>query len=297
MRRVEDAGPRSMSVAPWTFGRAVSALRRAGPFLKMALQNRDWIEQAVKEREFVRAKIAEKAAAEAKLAAFRAEFDDFARRCGSAGRPLTVSWDDVHPCLDDRTADTPFDRHYLYHPAWAARVLSRTRPRRHVDISSIVSFSAIISAFIPVDFFDFRPADIRLSDFKADAVDLLRLPFADNSIESLSCMHVLEHVGLGRYGDPMDPDGDLKAIRELTRVLARGGTLLVAVPVGKPCIAFNAHRIYDHAAFRDHFAGMELVEFALIRQHASAEGLILDPPDELVRAESYGCGCYWFRKP
>lgn len=276
--------------------RAVRALRRVGPFLKVAIQNRAWIEQAVKEREFIRRKIAEKAAADAKLATFRSDFDDFVRRSGSDSSRLSISWNDIHPCLDDRTADTRFDRHYLYHPAWAARVLSRTRPKRHVDISSIVSFSAILSAFIPVDFFDIRPVDVRLNNFEAGAADLVNLPFADGSIESLSCMHVIEHIGLGRYGDPIDPDGDLKAIRELTRVLAPGGTLLVAVPVGEPRIAFNAHRIYDHAAFRGYFGELELIEFALIRGRAEAEGLILNPANEIVRAESYGCGCYWFRK-
>src|SRR5262249_40525713 len=134
------------------------------------------------------------------------------------------------------------------------------------------------------------------SNFKAGAADLLKLPFADNSIESLSCMHVLEHVGLGRYGDPVDPDGDLKAVGELTRGLARGGALVVAGSGGRARGGFNAHRIYDHAAFRSYFGELELIEFALIREQAEAEGLIIDPPDELVRAQSYGCGCYWLRK-
>jgi hypothetical protein len=63
-------------------------------------------------------------------------------------------------------------------------------------------------------------------------------------------MHVIEHIGLGRYGEALDPDGDLKAIRELVRVLAAGGNLLVVVPVGRPRIQFNAHRIYDYVEFR-----------------------------------------------
>jgi SAM-dependent methyltransferase len=175
-------------------------------------------------------------------------------------------------------------------------VLARTRPKSHVDISSIVTFSTLISAFIPVEFLDLRPADIRLDNLNSRAGDLLKLPFSDNSIESLSCMHVIEHVGLGRYGEPIDPDGDLRAIGEMTRVLAPGGTLLIAVPVGRPRIAFNAHRVYDYEAFRDYFGQLELVEFTLIRDRVDGEGLLLNPPGEVVRAESYGCGCYWFRK-
>jgi len=47
-------------------------------------------------------------------------------------------------------------------------------------------------------------------------------------------MNVVEHVGLGRYGEPLDPEGDIKAMRELRRVLAPGGSLLFVVPVGRP---------------------------------------------------------------
>lgn len=53
-----------------------------------------------------------------------------------------------------------------------------------------------------------------------------------------------EHSGLGRYGDQLDPDADLKAMRELKSKMAPGGILFLAVPVGQDCLVFNAHRIY-----------------------------------------------------
>ena len=165
-----------------------------------------------------------------------------------------------------------------------------------MDISSIVHFCAIVSAFVRVEFYDFRPAPVELDGLYTGAADLTRLHFPSESITSLSCMHVIEHIGLGRYGDPLDPDGDLKAIGELIRVLAPGGDLLVATPVGRPRVAFNAHRVYDHEAFARYFAPLELVEFALIEERGEG-GLIVAPPPERVRAESYGCGCFWFRKP
>jgi SAM-dependent methyltransferase len=199
--------------------------------------------------------------------------------------------------LNDRSTETPFDPHYTYHPAWAARVLARTRPAKHVDISSILCFGTIVSAFVPVEFYDFRPAPVLLSNFTSASADLTRLDLPDNSVASLSSMHVIEHIGLGRYGDPLDPDGDLKAIRELCRVLAPGGDLMVAVPVGRARIQFNAHRVYDDAEFRSYFAGLELVEFSLIPDGDVPVGLIQDAPRDLVDAQVYGCGCYWFRKP
>lgn len=228
---------------------------------------------------------------------FAAEFQKFRTLLERSGRSLPMRWEEILPCLNDRSFETPFDPHYTYHPAWAARVLARTRPAKHVDISSILCFGAIVSAFIPVDFYDFRPAPLRLNNFNSASADLTRLGFPDNSVASLSSMHVIEHVGLGRYGEPLDPDGDLKAIRELCRVLAPGGNLIVAVPVGRARIQYNAHRIYDDAEFRGYFAGLELMGFALIPDGDVPVGLIDDAPRALVDAQEYGCGCYWFRKP
>jgi SAM-dependent methyltransferase len=226
---------------------------------------------------------------------FEADFTAFQALSRQQGDRLPVRREDLYPCLDDGSANTSFDAHYIYHTAWAARILARTRPARHVDISSIVSFCAVVSAFLPVEFYDFRPAPIKLDNLQSGAADICRLQFADGSIPSLSCMHVIEHIGLGRYGDPLDASGDLKAVRELVRVLAPGGDLLVVVPVGKPRVQFNAHRVYDFTGFRDYFSDLELVELAVLPDDAGG-GLIVDPPADLVNAQCYGCGCFWFRK-
>jgi SAM-dependent methyltransferase len=225
---------------------------------------------------------------------FEADFTAFQALSRQQGDRLPVRREDLYPCLDDDSASTSFDAHYIYHTAWAARILARTRPARHVDISSIVSFCAVVSAFLPVEFYDFRPAPIKLDNLQSGAADICRLQFADGSIPSLSCMHVIEHIGLGRYGDPLDASGDLKAVRELVRVLAPGGDLLVVVPVGKPRVQFNAHRVYDFTGFRDYFSDLELVELAVLPDDAGG-GLIVDPPADLVNAQCYGCGCFWFR--
>jgi SAM-dependent methyltransferase len=205
-----------------------------------------------------------------------------------------LHWSDRRAFLDDRTAGTAFDRHYIYHPAWAARVLARTRPSAHIDISSTLHFCSIVSAFIPVKFYDYRPADLCLSDLSSEFADLLALPFPSSSIESLSCMHTVEHIGLGRYGDPIDPDGDLKAIAELRRVLAPGGSLLFVVPVGRPRIVFNAHRIYAYEQIMSYFGDLELRQFALVPDRGA---LVEHASKELADAQTYGCGCFWFQKP
>jgi hypothetical protein len=274
--------------------------------LDWSLNNRDrlrswiaheaWIEDCLANKTLVAAALEEDRKRKT-LPAFHEEVRVFRRLSAASDRGLGVDDADLLPCLDDRTAETTFDRHYVYHPAWAARILAQTRPDRHVDISSILGFSTVLSAFIPVEFYDVRPAPLKIDDLHVGAADLLQLPFDDNSIPSLSCMHVIEHIGLGRYGDPLDADGDVKAIRELVRVLAPGGDLLIATPVGRRRVCFNAHRVYDHQDFAGLFAGLDLKEFALIPDGTVPDGLLYDPSAELVRAQEYGCGCFWFKKP
>lgn len=198
-------------------------------------------------------------------------------------------------CVFDKTTTTTFDPHYTYHPAWAARKLAETKPRKHVDIGSIIEFTTITSAFVPIDFYDYRPANIKISNYSAGHADLLDLHFEDGSIESLSCLHTIEHVGLGRYGDPIDYDGDMKAIDELIRVLAPGGTLLFVTPVGQPRIQFNAHRIYSYEQIMEYFKELELQEFTLLPDDSS-EGLIEFANPGLVAKQKYACGCFVFRK-
>ena len=207
-----------------------------------------------------------------------------------------MSWEKRYPCLCDNTGSTGFDRHYIYHPAWAARILALNKPESHVDISSTLHFCSIVSAFIPTKFYDYRPANLELGNLSSEAADLLALPFADAALPSLSCMHVVEHIGLGRYGDNLDPDGDLKAISELKRVLAVEGSLLFVVPVGQPVIMFNAHRIYSYDQILSYFTGFELKEFALIPDNPEEGGLIRNASKESAAKQTYACGCFWFVK-
>lgn len=212
-----------------------------------------------------------------------------------ADRRFQCAWKDRKPCLADRTATTGFDAHYVYHTAWAARVLHRLSPERHVDIGSCLRFVTMVSAFVQVEFHDYRQAKLQLSGLRSGQADVTRLPFADKAIASLSCMHVVEHIGLERYGDPLDPRGDIKAMRELARVLAPNGYLLFVVPVGGVArIQYNAHRIYRAEQVITEFPSLELLEFALVTD----DGNFVTAADiALADAQQYGCGCFLFRKP
>lgn len=203
---------------------------------------------------------------------------------------------DMYPCLNDRTASTGFDRHYIYHTAWAARVVRVLNPELHVDIGSLLYFPCLVSAFVPVEYFDYRPAGLMLAGMSSGHADLSALAIKSDSVVSLSCMHVVEHIGLGRYGDPIDPDGDLRAMHELRRVLAPGGNLLFVVPVGRARVCFNAHRVYSYSQVLAAFEGLLLKEFSLIPDGPD-DGLLTNADPRLVEKQNYACGCFWFCKP
>ncbi len=206
---------------------------------------------------------------------------------------FSLNFSDIYPCVRDKTLTTHFDAHYIYHTAWAARKVKEIAPVFHTDISSSLYFSGIVSAFVPVHFYDYRPAHLTLSNLTSEHADLTKLSFKNASVNSLSCMHTVEHVGLGRYGDQIDASGDLKAIKELIRVLAKGGSLLFVVPVGTPKIEFNAHRIYSYEQVMEYFKGLTLKEFSLITDSGD---FLEDADPKLVEKQEYGCGCFWFVK-
>lgn len=199
-----------------------------------------------------------------------------------------------NPQIHDKVDKSPFDAHYFHLDNWALRRVKETRPPQHVDVGSRVDTVAHMAAFVPTTFVDIRPLEAEADGLTSRAGSILAMPYPDRSLPSLSCLHVAEHIGLGRYGDPLDPDGTRKACVELARVLAPGGSLFFAMPVGEPRTCFNAHRIHDPHLVPAMFPGLELVEFAgvddagVMRRHRK--------PEELAGSQ-YACGMYWLRRP
>lgn len=208
---------------------------------------------------------------------------------------------DLYPCLSDRTATTGFDAHYVYQAAWAAQRIAQSAVTGHVDIGSDIRFVGMLTAITPVVFVDIRPVQLDLPGFECRPGSLLALPFDDRCIASLSCLHVIEHVGLGRYGDPLDPAGADKAVSEIVRVLAPGGTALVSVPVGRRRIQFNGQRIFAIDEVVRLFAGLTLVELSIVD---GTGRLVIDVPTtapplgEDASGNDFALGLFRFmRKP
>jgi hypothetical protein len=158
-------------------------------------------------------------------------------------------------------------------------------------------FCAASSAIVPTTFIDIRPAELHLKNLTVQARDLTDdASWKDGEFESLSCMHVVEHIGLGRYGDTLDVSADLRAINNLIRALKGKGQLLFVVPVGKPEIYFNAHRVYSSKWITAHFSEYcTLSEFYFIPAQSNILP-VLNCDTEYADQFTYGCGCFHFIK-
>lgn len=146
----------------------------------------------------------------------------------------------------DESGPQPVDLHGVHMLAWAAGELFALKPDYVLDIGGDKTFVAILSQYTIIDTVDIRPWPHGLGDrLLVRAGSILALPSEDESEDCVTCLSVLEHIGLGRYGDPLDPQGSRKACAELSRVLAPGGHLLLSVPVSHTSgVAYCAHRIF-----------------------------------------------------
>ena len=167
----------------------------------------------------------------------------------------------LYPCIGDDTPETEIEPVYFYQDAWAFERIVQLRPASHVDVGSHHKFIALLSKVVPVVMVDIRPLSLLLDTIDFRAGSILEMPFENASIASLSSICVIEHIGLGRYGDPLDPQGTQKALDELKRILAPGGNLYLSVPLddeNRTC--FNAHRTFTEEHLMELFKPLEVCE-------------------------------------
>ena len=199
----------------------------------------------------------------------------------------------LYPKIHERSAETYFDRHYFYQDIWAGRKIFASNTPHHYDVGSLISLIGHLTTFTKVTFIDIRPLHAKLKNLDSRKGDILHLPFKDNSLLSLSCLHVAEHIGLGRYGDRLDPNGTLKACRELARVLRPQGKLYFSLPLGKSRVCFNAHRIHTVEQILEYFKDLHLIELSGVDDKGNYHEHI---NRKLFEKANYACGLFIFTK-
>lgn len=165
------------------------------------------------------------------------------------GSDTTFEWGRVFPVLGDRYDEGgTMKGHYFHQDLYVARKIFEENPRNHLDIGSRVDgFVAHVASFRVIELMDIRPIQSKVRNIVFRQADLMAelQPGLIGSFESVSSLHVAEHLGLGRYGDPIDYFGYLKALDNIEKILVRGGTFYFSVPIGAQRIEFNAHRVFS----------------------------------------------------
>jgi len=194
----------------------------------------------------------------------------------------------LYPCPGDDPEETPIEPIYFYQDACAFEKVVKRNPTFHVDVGSHHKLIALLSKVVMVIEVDIRPWSLPLDTVEFRKASILNLPFEDASVPSVSSLCVIEHIGLGRYGDPLDPYGSEKAIQEIKRIVQPGGDLYVSVPLDdENRIYFNAHR-----AFREEYL-MKLFEPFHIVERRYIYGRTFGGQHK----PGLGIGCYHLQRP
>jgi len=207
-----------------------------------------------------------------------------------------------YPCLTDR-----FDKsgslsgHYFHMDLSVAKRVFANNPQKHVDVgSSIPGFVAHVASFREIEVFDVRPNESTVSNIIFKQADFSDPAFGlIDYTDSVSCLHAIEHFGLGRYGDPVDAEGHKKGLDNFYKMLKKDGTFYFATPIGPQRIEFNAHRVFSVTYLLEQFGNKYRINrFSYVDDAGNLfENIALTP--ELVENNcgcNYGCGIFEMTK-
>jgi SAM-dependent methyltransferase len=212
-------------------------------------------------------------------------YRQYGKASSDSNRPTVMRF---VPCLGDDTVQTPVEPIYFYQDAWAFERIVDVKPEFHVDVGSHYNFVALLSKVVHTVMVDIRPLSVTLDSIHFCSGSILNLPFGDKSVSSVSSLCVVEHIGLGRYGDPLDADGTEKAVAELKRIVQSGGNLYLSLPIDdRDTVYFNAHRAFCEASI------LKLIHPFIV----VSKGYIYGTRFTGSRESGFGTACYHLRRP
>lgn len=209
--------------------------------------------------------------------------------------PLAHNWKITGEHIDSAGA---IHGHYFQQDLLVAQSIHSRNPHRHIDVgSSITGFVSHVASFRTIEVIDIRPLEIHIPGIVFRQADIMNLDWdVDHQADSVSCLHALEHFGLGRYGDDIDPDGWRKGYDGLLRLLETRGTLYLSVPTGeRQRIEFNAHRVFSIPFLRNVLEqDFEIIDLSFIQDDGKLL-LNVDPygsESEKSFGAEYGCSIW-----
>jgi SAM-dependent methyltransferase len=205
------------------------------------------------------------------------------------------------PCLHDWYLEGGnIKNEYFWQDLYVASEIFRKAPTMHVDIGSrIDSFVAHVASFRKIEIFDIRPVTAKIPNVIFRQLDLM-VPnhnFVDYA-DSVSCLHALEHFGLGRYGDPIDVDGFDRGFSSISKILKNNGLLYLSVPIGRPRVEFNAHRISDPSKILhlSKINNLKIVDFSFVKNNSIVHSVEIENDLLILGENDYCLGIFTFLK-
>lgn len=203
------------------------------------------------------------------------------------------------PIITDKYAPAGTIKNYFWQDLWAAKFIIKSRIKEHFDIGSRLDgfIAHLLAADIDVTMIDVRefPGEVEhLHTIVDDATSLHQIP--DESIESMSALCSLEHFGLGRYGDPIDPEACFKCFDNIQKKLKKGGKLYISLPIGKERVEFNAHRVFYASTVIDAFSSLRLEEFSCTAEEKIEYNVDIHKYDNDSHNGEYRYGMFLFVK-
>ncbi len=208
-----------------------------------------------------------------------------------------------YPCLDERFAQSGSAKgHYFHQDLLVARRINFNNPSIHADVGSRVDgFVAHVASFRQINIFDIRPLSTTIPNVHFIQADMMS-PISEDYIgycDSLSCLHALEHFGLGRYGDPVNYDGYILGLNNLHQILKANGKLYFSVPIGPLRIEFNAHRVFSISFLLECFAGKYQIDrFSFVDDQGHLHEDVFITEESVIDnfGCAYGCGIFEMTK-
>jgi hypothetical protein len=188
-------------------------------------------------------------------------------------------------------------KHYFNQDLLVASYIFKNSPKKHVDVGSRVDgFVAQVASFRKIEVIDIRKNNFQFKNIIFKKKDITKIDKSMvNYCDSLSCLHTLEHFGLGRYGDQLDPSGHIKGFNNLIKILKTNGILYISFPISNKNVTyFNSERSFNPKEILKWSNKLKLIKFDFINDD---DKIFLDVNlDKFYKNIKYGCGIYTFKK-